>query len=76
MTLNNKVKYETPLIVPLGELAKGSGICVEGSVPSPSQSECTVGPVPRFEYPNDCPQGHGARVNCGGGSAVGKKPKT
>jgi len=31
MNKKNKNKYETPVVLPLGELAKGSGVCEAGT---------------------------------------------
>lgn len=35
-----KPKYETPTIVPLGEMAKGSGACTAGSSVIPDPATC------------------------------------
>jgi len=40
-----KLKYESPILVPLGEMAKGSGVCATGSsvAPGGGGTECTAG---------------------------------
>ena len=38
-----KLVYETPAIVMLGELARGAGVCGQGS--GPSGGSCTNGPT-------------------------------
>ena len=65
--------YETPIIIPLGELARGSGICNMGSLPSNNPNKCTSGQGAKFAYPPSCTKGHGATAACNQGSAVGKK---
>ena len=46
----NKNKYEKPAIIPLGELAKGSGVCDAGSGGNPpdggGQPHCYSGVFP------------------------------
>ena len=39
--IKGKPKYESPVIVPLGEMAKGSGACTVGS--SPFAGVCVIG---------------------------------
>jgi hypothetical protein len=53
-----KLKYESPVLVPLGEMAKGSGVCTGGSsvvtnVTCTAGTEdvalaCTCGPAPTY----------------------------
>jgi hypothetical protein len=64
-------KYETPVAIPLGELAKGSGICQFGSIPKNNPNECTAGPTPRA-VSTDCIGGQKAATSCTNGRAVGK----
>lgn len=43
---SKKPKYETPIVVPLGEMAKGAGAnCIGGSVVT---DVCVYGSVPGF----------------------------
>jgi hypothetical protein len=58
-----KPKYEPPALVPLGELAKGSGDCLLGSQVS---NDCTVGSAAPGAI---CVTGTGATVTCVSGSA-------
>ena len=50
MKIDKINKYETPVIMPLGELAKGSGACVTGSGGSapgaPGNPHCNSGSAP------------------------------
>ena len=65
--------YESPIIVPLGELAKGSGLCQNGSIPSNNPNKCTEGQFPKFAPPlPECIGGHKATASCTNGRAVGK----
>jgi len=65
--------YESPVIMPLGELAKGSGVCQNGSIPSNNPNQCTQGLSPKFTPPlQTCIGGHKATSACNGGSAAGK----
>ena len=57
-----KPKYEPPTLVPLGELAKGSGDCAAGSSVG---TDCTVGGTAA----GICVSGTGATGTCVGGSA-------
>jgi hypothetical protein len=69
-----KTPYAPPVLIPLGELARGSGICDMGSLPSNNPNQCTAGPGAKFVYPPNCATGHGATDICNNGGAVGKKP--
>jgi len=42
---DEKPRYEAPVIVPLGEAARGSGICGMGSAPSGGGGNCSAGPI-------------------------------
>ena len=71
-----KFRYETPIIVPLGEIAKGSGVCISGSSVLPgSTGSCTAGPcltpppvdtdcVPGYTATRDCTEGTTACRDC------------
>jgi hypothetical protein len=39
-----KPRYETPVVVPLGEVAKGAGVCGNGSSPT-GDADCTHGSI-------------------------------
>ena len=71
--MRKKIPYTSPVLIPLGELARGSGICDMGSLPanSPNPNECIAGNGAKFN--NLCISGHGAIANCNQGAAVGKK---
>jgi hypothetical protein len=65
-----KPKYESPTVVPLGEMAKGSGACSAGSaVPidcsagGTATQDCTAGPTAS----RACTQGDIATVGCTAG---------
>ena len=68
MTIDKKIPpYETPIIIPLGELARGSGKCSQGSNGKTSGYNCTngnrakaTGPKPQFP-PAYCSTGSGVR---------------
>jgi hypothetical protein len=66
MKKNKKIPYESPVIIPLGELARGFGAnCKNGS----AASKCSPGSgVP----PPVCSRGTKAGITCNKGSAVGK----
>ena len=55
-----KPKYESPILVPLGEMAKGSGDCVAGLS---DVVDCTAGTAAL----NNCSQGVSALVACTAG---------
>jgi len=40
---DEKPRYEAPVIVPLGEAARGSGNCSVGSSPTGGGGHCTMG---------------------------------
>jgi hypothetical protein len=70
---SQKAKYETPVLTPLGEMARGSGLCETGSsVVAPSCSpgaadaavlDCTAG----LTATRDCTAGTAALRNCTAG---------
>jgi hypothetical protein len=71
-----KLKYESPILVPLGEMAKGSGVCTVGSSvavvacsPGPADAaviDCTAGPTAT----RDCTAGTTALRDCTAGVAA------
>lgn len=78
MSMKKKTPYETPVILPLGELARGSGICSNGSQVSTgggSPQECTSGPNANSkcftgnnaQQNNICTMGKGATGTCANG---------
>jgi hypothetical protein len=59
-----KPKYEAPIVVPLGELAQGTGYCKDGTNAAPEY--CSTGGV---ASPGYCSDGNGAAPGyCSGGS--------
>ena len=67
-----KSKYETPILVPLGEMARGSGACTPGSGDSGACTSgglaniaCTAGP---FNIGATCSAGGHANPTCTGGA--------
>jgi hypothetical protein len=52
----NKPRYEPPVALPLGEMARGSGACTTGSVDIEK---------------HDCSDGHSTGVECGSGTYAG-----
>ena len=67
MKKDNKNKYETPVIVPLGELARGSGLCGNGSGVQGVSPHCQNGNGP----PGD---GNSKKCNVGTGPKRTGKP--
>jgi hypothetical protein len=68
---NKKPLYETPVIIPLGELAKGHGApCGTGSGANPCGTGIGASQV-KPPKPDNCPNGQQARLNCGKGSGIG-----
>jgi len=77
-------QYESPVLVPLGEMAKGSGACshgssVAGGVPWGNIGTCTVGVcvtpgitdcVPGYTATNDCTAGPTANRDCSAGTCA------
>lgn len=61
-----KPRYEPPTLVPLGELAKGSGVCATGSGVG---ADCTIGSAADGAL---CFTGGNATTNCftGGGDVL------
>ena len=70
---SKKPKYESPTVVPLGELAQGSGYCRAGS--HPSTGDCTGG-IMALSYCTDagvnagtaCTAGPAAPTDCTAGT--------
>jgi hypothetical protein len=60
-----KPKYESPAVVPLGEMAQGTGYCAPGS--NAADSYCTAGTVAGTA----CTAGTGAPAACTHGSGTG-----
>ena len=72
MKKNKKPVYETPALIPLGELAKGLGVACNPVGSSPTGQCGGGGAVP----PADCYTGGRAGTNCGnGGQALNRFPK-
>lgn len=82
---NGKSKYEAPILVPLGELAKGSGVCAAGSsvvgAPWENVDVCTAGAcvnpgagatdcTPGFTATQDCTAGPTAARDCTAGTCA------
>lgn len=70
---NNNVKmksqYESPILVPLGEMAKGSGVCTTGSSVVPVL--CTAGAADAGAVgASDCTAGSGATSACTAGNTA------
>jgi hypothetical protein len=60
-----KPKYQTPIIVHLGELAFGRGYCEAGS--NPSEGYCSAGSVASYGY---CTAGGSAISYCKAGTII------
>jgi hypothetical protein len=65
--VKGKSKYESPILVPLGEIAKGSGVCAVGSSGVPAV--CTTGTSVGLVRP-DCVAGTDATTNCTAGTTA------
>jgi hypothetical protein len=68
---DDKPRYQTPVVIPLGELAKGAGACTGGSLPS--DGYCTPGATAIVS----CVDGDSADFECGTGLAqdtLGSQP--
>ncbi len=61
-----KSKYESPILVPLGEMAKGSGLCEAGSSVAPVA--CSPGAADTGAL--DCTAGSTATRDCTAGTAA------
>jgi hypothetical protein len=71
--VNAKPNYESPILVPLGEIAKGSGLCATGSAVAPTLCaagggdagviDCTAGQTAA----RSCTQGATAKTACTAG---------
>jgi hypothetical protein len=66
MDKKSKNKYETPVVVLLGETARGSGVCSTGLTPTSDVIDCTAGPTAT----QDCSAGLSAYRNCTAGTAA------
>ncbi|MBE3100876.1 MAG: hypothetical protein IMZ47_01190 [Firmicutes bacterium] len=77
-----KSKYESPILVPLGEMARGSGACTGGSsvatavTCSPGAADvslaCTCGPSPTYSSGIDCTAGYYATQDCTAGPTANR----
>jgi len=56
-----KPVYETPVVLPLGELVRGSGNCTNGSYPVGGGGNCKLGNVAGV---NNCISGPTPKKNC------------
>ena len=77
-----KLKYESPIIVPLGEMAKGTGAnCTAGGTPTPPDNYCSAGTTTvsgnpgycsagTIASPGYCSAGQTAASYCAGGAAA------
>jgi hypothetical protein len=70
-----KPKYETPTVIPLGELARAAGACTAGSGDTVdctagglANNACTAGPINNGAT---CSAGGSAAPTCTGGAAPG-----
>ena len=53
-----KPKYESPIVVPLGEMAKGTGAyCAAGGTPMPPGNYCAEGTITVSGSPGYCEAG-------------------
>lgn len=68
MNQNAKSKYESPIIVPLGAMAKGSGVCTTGSSVVPAA--CSAGNSDTAPGATDCTAGSGATSACTAGNTA------
>ena len=71
-----KPKYGSPVLVPLGETAKGSGVCsagtgVAGGVPWGDIGTCSVGPCV-LPGVTDCTAGAAATQDCTAGPTASR----
>ena len=72
-----KPKYESPILVPLGEMARGSGVCgagsaVAGGVPWGDVGTCAVGACVQPGPITDCTAGALANQDCTAGPNAGR----
>ena len=72
-TKENKPPYETPVLLPLGELVKGSGNCTNGSSPTGQGGNCKSGTNANV---NNCINGMAPNQNCNQGGTKGGIPTT
>jgi hypothetical protein len=64
---NTKAKYSAPVVMDLGELARGHGACQNGSAPA---GFCTTGNG--LTGPTDCSNGNRNSVGCNAGNKYGQ----
>jgi len=66
-------KYESPIIVPLGEMAKGTGAnCTAGGTPTPPSNYCAAGETTVSGNPGYCEAGTTASPGyCSAGQLAG-----
>ena len=66
-------KYESPIIVPLGEMAKGTGAyCAAGGTPTPPDTYCSAGTTTVSGNPGYCSGGTTASPGyCSAGTTAG-----
>lgn len=77
-----KSKYESPILVPLGEMARGSGVCAGGSsvvntmTCSPGAADvalaCSCGGTPTYNTGADCTAGYYATQDCTAGPTANR----
>ena len=67
-TDRGKPKYESPVLIPLGEMAKGSGQCEAGSA---VELPCDCGGAPAGGI-TDCEPGYTATQDCTEGPTAGR----
>ena len=71
-----KKTYQSPMVMGLGELARGSGICDNGSSPTIDEINCTAGPAASAACTaggsalNQCTAGLSALLACSEGTAT------
>ena len=76
--VKGKSKYESPILVPLGEIAKGSGVCSVGSAVVGGNwggiGTCTVGTCFDALFPGitDCTAGPNATQDCSAGPTANR----
>jgi len=61
-----KKAYQAPIVMGLGKLARGSGVCENGSSPSQEPIDCTAGP----SATQDCTAGGAAARACTAGNSA------
>jgi len=69
--MSKKMVYERPVIIPLGDLVKGSGNCTNGSNPTGQGGNCKAGSNAAV---NNCINGGTPNQNCNQGGTKGGIP--